>query len=371
MNVAYMLGSLNRGGTETLLLDVCHKVKDSDIQAFVYHRKGGALEENFRETGVLMIRLAPASAAGIVSYLFNLRRSFKQNEITIVHAQQSLDAIYAFFSTLGTGIKVVQTFHGYDLKLGFIHKLLIKLSILLCSASYFVSQTQQEHYLKHYPMLKRKRTAVIYNGINFDKIINAAVSGFSEEFEVDEKILIMGMVGNFVPGRDHLTVCRGLKLLHERDLDFRFFFVGAKNSGNPHLYDDCRRFCSENDLDSKVIFTGSRSDVPGILKKLDAFVYSSEHDTFGIAVIEAMAAGIPVFVNDWKVMTEITEGDLYANIYKSGSEKELESLLLDYVADKRFFLQKASAARAAVLVKYSIEKYILNLESNYSKLKVS
>lgn len=52
----------------------------------------------------------------------------------------------------------------------------------------------------------------------------------------------------------------------------------------------------------KVHFMGPRSDVPELLASWDAFLYSTDHDTFGIAVVEAIAAGLPTFVNDWEVM---------------------------------------------------------------------
>ena len=89
------------------------------------------------------------------------------------------------------------------------------------------------------------------------------------------------------------------------------------------MYDECVTYCQQNSLLDKVSFLGSRDDVPTILQQLDAFVYATDHDTFGIGVVEAMAVGIPVFVNDWEVMTEITDNGKFATLYKSKDEKDL------------------------------------------------
>lgn len=362
MNVAYMLGSLNRGGTETLLLDVCGNLNDSEIHAFLYHRKGGSLEDKFRETNVPMIQLAPKSIASLIPYLLKLRRSFRQHNIEIVHAQQSLDAVFASIATAGTGIKVVQTFHGYDFNHSTIQRFLMRLSVFFCNASYFVSNTQREYYLKKYKIFKKRFTAVIYNGIDFNRIKNADQSTILEEYNVSEKTLKFAMVGNFVPVRDHITICRFLNLLNQKDIDFRFFFIGAKDPSNPELYDQCITYCAEHKLNEKVIFTGSRSDVPGILKKIDAIIYSSNHDTFGIAVLESMLTGKLIFINNLPVFREITENEPNIIFYESGDDTDLLRKFLQF---KDSLMLKSESSINSVKEKYGISSHIESLNNKY------
>lgn len=64
-------------------------------------------------------------------------------------------------------------------------------------------------------------------------------------------------------------------------------------------------------------FLGLWDDVPSLLATMDAFVYATRHDSFGIAVVEAMASRVPTFVNDWGVMNELTKGGRYATLYKT------------------------------------------------------
>ena len=61
MKVAYLLGSLNRGGTETLVLDVFKKASQAPFQVVGIHRKGGAYLPGFKATGEKMIEQAKAA----------------------------------------------------------------------------------------------------------------------------------------------------------------------------------------------------------------------------------------------------------------------------------------------------------------------
>jgi glycosyltransferase involved in cell wall biosynthesis len=48
------------------------------------------------------------------------------------------------------------------------------------------------------------------------------------------------------------------------------------------------------DLDIDAIFVGERLDVPGLLSAMDVFVAPSAEETFGLGIVEALAAGLPV-----------------------------------------------------------------------------
>ena len=60
--------------------------------------------------------------------------------------------------------------------------------------------------------------------------------------------LKFGTVGNFVPVREQSSLCRFLKLLKDRGVDFDFFFVGARSEKEPWQYDDCVQYCQNNGL---------------------------------------------------------------------------------------------------------------------------
>ena len=112
--VAYLLGSLNRGGAETLMLDVFRNAEKAPFEMIGVHRKGGAYKDDFYSAGPKMIQCAP-KRFGYIRYLMQLRKLFKSERVTIVHAQQPLEVIYAYLATIGMNIPITQTFHGFYL----------------------------------------------------------------------------------------------------------------------------------------------------------------------------------------------------------------------------------------------------------------
>jgi len=368
MKVAYLLGSLNRGGTETLVLDVFKKASQAPFEVVGIHRKGGAYLRDFQATGEKMIALAPRFV-GDVSYFVKLRRLLQRERVDVVHAQQSLDAVYARIACLGTNIKVVQTFHGYDFNCSRLTRFLMRFSAHVTDANFYVSAAEKNYYIHAYALKRTNCQHVVYNGVNFDKLdeqvaqVELPIGG-----DPASQGLKLAMVGNFVRGREQNTVCQFLKLLKEADMPFDFYFVGRKSESEPWLYDDCVTYCQKNNLLDCVHFLGGRGDVPVILHQLDAFIYSTDHDTFGIAVIEAIAAGIPTFVNDWEVMTEITQHGKWATIYKTKDAADLFEKFSTFVNNKELYQTQAKINAEAVRSTYSIEQHRLALSNLYKKL---
>lgn len=114
-------------------------------------------------------------------------------------------------------------------------------------------------------------------------------------------------------------------------------------------------------------FLGARSDVPAILHNIDIFAYSTDHDTFGIAVAEAMAARVPVLVNDYVVMQEITDNGSLATLYKTGDATDGAEKLKSIIANIATYKSKASDASKQVRAKYSIEQHIARLNEVYGE----
>ena len=372
MKIAYLLGSLNRGGTETLLLDVFRNAKQNKLNAIGIYRKTGVLEPDFMQCGIQMQKISYKN--NVFSYFLRLRKFLIENKIDVVHAQQSIDALYGFLACLGTNKRIILTFHGYDFTEKFIGKRILRFIIKQTDLNFYVSDTQRMYYQKKYN-LNRNLQKVVYNGISFDKldldVQNEATKtnvNLCEELHLDKNSLLIGAVGNFNEVRDQLTICKFLKLLYDANIDFYFVFAGKRIEDKAYLYDNCVDFCQNNGLSENVSFLGIRDDIPQILKQLDAFVYSTNHDTFGIAVMEAIAVGIPVFVNDWGVMNEITYQGKLATLYKTKDEKDLLQKFMLFLQDKPVYLEKALEAATFVRQQYCIEKHILALKQEYERL---
>jgi glycosyltransferase involved in cell wall biosynthesis len=370
MKIAYLLGSLSRGGTETLLLDVFRTADKANYDFIGVHRKDGPYKDDFYATKPTFVQCAP-KGKNLFGYLRRLRNLLKKENITIAHAQQSIDAVYAILATWGTKIKVVQTFHGYDFGTKGFTKRMIKWSIKHSDAVCFVSEAQKQYYIKEYKLKCHDKLHVVYNGINFSKLdvekapLELPVSK-SDRPQGGQKPLKLAMVGNFVPGRAQNSACQFLKKIKDTGAVFDFYFVGKKSEAEPWRFDNCVQYCQENGLSDCVHFLGGRGDVPQILKHMDAFIYATDHYTFGIAVIEAIAAGLPTFVNDWEVMTEVTGNGKWASVYKTNDAEDFCAKFMDFVANIDQYKNQATSNAQQVRAAYSIEQHMQRLYQVYS-----
>lgn len=368
MKVAFFIGGLNRGGTETLVLDTFRKKESTPFDSILIYRNEGDLSDAYRSTGIKMIRIKPGRLK--LGYIHHLRKVLKQERVDILHTQTLLNAFLGLFCVLFSHVKLVASFHGF--RSSFVGRLLTHPVMWLADASVFVSDFERQWYLRKTLFAPEKRCHVIYNGIDFSKFSQShSRPDFLESCNLDSPspYVNLAMIGNFVSVRSHFFLCQGLKrLLDDGVGSFQFFFVGKRSEAEPEKYDDCFRFCEENRMLEKVHFIGGRGDVPAILQYINGFVYSSHRDTFGIAVVEALAAGVPVVVNDWGVMREITDLGKMACLYKT---EDID----DFVKKMKAFLEGISAYKlqaqknaAIVQDKFSIERHIDNLYLLYKAL---
>lgn len=365
MKIAYLLGSLNRGGTETLMLDVFRNAASNELNAIGIYRKSGVLENDFLNSAIKMYHLK--ASKNLFSYLLRLRSIITANKIEVIHAQQPIDALFAYFACLFSQTRIVLSLHAYDFTETKLSKFILKFILKRTDLNIYVSDSQRTYYTNKYS-LNKKNQKTIYNGIAFEKLDIKRTSNIRDDLKISSNDLLMGSVGNFVPGRDQFTICKFLNELKKQNIPFQFIFIGKPNEQTPERYNTCVEFVINNNLSDYVHFLGSRQDVPELLQQLDAFVYSTEHDTFGIAVVEAMACGLPVFVNNWDVMAEITENGKLATLYKTKDEKDLFNHFLLFLQDKQRYTETAMATKVVIRKKFSIEKHIFQLVSMYKNL---
>lgn len=332
--------------------DVMEMRTNLPYQAWCVYRKGSA-EGN----GIMLI-----PSHKILLFLHRLRKTVRSNQIQLIHAQSAFDALLARLSTIGLGTMVIQTFHSYEFAVRTQRKLLERLAFGLCARSVFVSRDQMQHYATVHRLTpkQQRKQALVYNGVNFTR--------FPLTIREPNARLQMAMVGNFVPEKNQMFVLDFLKVLHNRNINFEFSFIGERKPQFPSCYDRCVEYCKQEGLDNMVHFLGQRDDVPQLLSKMDAFVYCSRSETFGIAVVEAIATGLPTFVNDLPVFGEITQGGRLATLYATDDLQQLCNKFDYFLSHRQESIDAAVANAQEMRGTYSILAHVANLNSLYTQI---
>ncbi|MEU6858683.1 glycosyltransferase [Glycomyces sp. NPDC046736] len=112
-------------------------------------------------------------------------------------------------------------------------------------------------------------------------------------------------IGALTPRKRIDYLLRAFAECRADDPDLRLTIVGRGNQ-EPEL----RALATELGLDDAVVWRGAvdPADIPAVLAGHDLFVHASRHETFGVVVVEALAAGVPALVSRCGGPEELLEG---------------------------------------------------------------
>ncbi|MCB0749191.1 MAG: glycosyltransferase family 4 protein, partial [Ignavibacteriae bacterium] len=356
---------LVRGGIEILLFNLFRNVTYSQDNFSLVVFSDGEMDDEFKNAKINVLKLYRKSRIDF-QLIKDLRKIIIEKKIDIIHSHQAMEAFYSYLATRGLNVKNVISHHGsiYPFK----DKIVMKFLISKMDAHISVSNS----YLNRLSVLEGFNTSqnfhVIYNGIDESKL-DVTPSCVKKDLKIAESTFVLGMVGNFYnSGRDQYTICQSLPKLYEKFDNIEFIFVGGGSEQNSIYYKKCFDFCKNENLLSRTHFLGVRKDIENILKSLDIFVYSSNHDTFGIAVVEAMLSGLPVVINDIPPMLEISDNGKYAKIYKTKNSESLFTAISELIENKQQRLQLAQKGKKWAMENFTISKHISAIHKLYFQL---
>lgn len=367
IKILHLLDSVNRGGAETQVLDICRNASRFGLEMTLVTAGSGALENDFRDSGVEYIRLDRKLPID-VHFASQLRRIIKDRDVEIVHGYQAVDGLHLYLATRGLkNVKRVLSFQGFIP--GRKNRITAKLIAPRMDANISVSKSLMT-YLKDEIGIKRfENFHVVYNGADPERLRPTGES-LKSELNLPPHALFAGMVANFTadPTKDQLTICRALPLVIERFPHLHFVFAGRVAEGAEDKMAECLYVCIKNGITDNVHFLGARPDVPNILDELDLFVFSSRQEGFPVAVSEAMLAGVPLIVSDIEPLREaVCDGSL-GEMFPIGDFASLGEKLIHLLTDQTRRTESAEAARKYAVEKFSIDAHLRRLQDLYSEL---
>jgi glycosyltransferase involved in cell wall biosynthesis len=156
----------------------------------------------------------------------------------------------------------------------------------------------------------------------------------------DER-LVIGMVARLDPIKDQATLIRAFAEVANEHPQAELWLIGD----GARAAELCDLAIAEGVAD-RVVFWGQRSDVPELLGQMDVFAFSTTRDEgFGIALIEAMAAGLPVIASDVPACREVLGNGAAGVLVPPGDHASLGDAIYALLSSER---QRAAWARRAL-----------------------
>lgn len=139
--------------------------------------------------------------------------------------------------------------------------------------------------------------------------------------------------------------------------------------GDGHLRSDLERQVRELKLTEHIHFLGSRHDVRELLLESDIFVLPSLFEGLSIALLEAMAAGVPVVATAVSGTTTVVDSDRYALLVPPEDPDALARAVLNTLAKSPEELRaQCEAARGRVIEAFSLERQATDFVALYDRL---
>ena len=193
----------------------------------------------------------------------------------------------------------------------------------------------------------KNKIKVIPNFIDFDRFYRKREEGLRRSFAKDEeKILI------------HISNFRKVKV---------FAIVKSKIPSKLLLVGDGPErvaltiMAKELNIERDVIFTGKQDSVEDLLAVSDCFLLTSDHESFGLAALEAMACEVPVVSTNAGGLREVNEDGFSGFTCNVGDIQALSDAVLKIILDQETlnqFKKNAKVQAQKFDIKIVLKEYI-------------
>lgn len=181
------------------------------------------------------------------------------------------------------------------------------------------------------------KTKTILNGIkinNFKRSKPKRIS-FRKEFNIPTDTYLIGNVSRITTWKGQYFLIQAFIKYLISDPNSILILVGSPLFADNKYYFELRRIVYRKKLTKKIIFTGFRNDLDYVFSALDHFIYTPiEKDTSPLALISALASGLPVSFSDIDSLKELKIFFLNARTFNPKKINQIISLMKYYKDEK-------------------------------------
>lgn len=343
------------GGGERHLADLSRALVDLGHEVYAASSPGSPLwtELSF----VNDENLFALSRANYVKNVIGLAGFVRAHGIEIVHAHAARDYHRAALVVrLASRGRFVLTRHAL-FPLRAINRPLLKDAGRVIAVSQAVARSVQQS-----GVVESSKITVVHNGIDVDRF------GRSNDRDLP---IIVGTVGHLAPIKGQDVFLRAAALMSARRGGVRFVVVGEDKS--PHLsYRRClESLITELDLSGIVSMPGWHDDIPALLSSLTVFVSAARSEPFGLAIVEAMAAGLPVVATSSEGALEIIEDGTTGRLVPADDPEALAQAINDLLDDPLERARLGNNAQRVARERYSLKRMAKDTERVYCEVLAS
>lgn len=369
VKILYLQPSLGVGGAEELRLTVLKYINKEkyNIRLCCLTEKG-EIGKEIEELGFRVDVIGTSERLFNILSFFLIFAYLKQNRFDVVQTCLPAPNLYGRLAASFARVPYIiaeehSYYERYNPYLGCllrrINKILSKHTYKIISCSDAVKQRVAKE-----EKVPEDKFLTIHNAIDIKKfMVNCSKEEARTKLGLNPNIPVIGLIASLAPRKGHIYLLQAMQLVLGAYFETKLFIVGE----GP-LKKKLEAFVQQNHLSNCVQFFGTRRDIPLLLKAMDIFVSPAIKEAFGINLIEAMYNEIPcIATNVGGVPEVVTDGQ--TGILVPPANPEALAKAIKELLDKPELAKKyGEAGKRRVLEKFTVDKYIEQLESVYDNL---
>lgn len=354
MRILQISSAVRYGGGEKHLCDLSGGLNDSGIEVDAVVRPGCEWKDRLVEAIGRTPLEAPLRNSADISSAFRIAAAARERECSVIHAHLARDYVAASVAARISGVPLVLTRHVLFPISFFTRRLVGNVSKVIA-----VSSGVAEELRKTFPAGK---IATIPNGIEIRVIREEESESLAGEFRstygIPDEMRILVTLGELSPtkGQDDLLLAAA-EVVREHPSAY-FVLVGRDGSARASFKQKLRRLAKVSNLSDNVLFLDWVEDTRPLLSAAEVFVSSSRSESFGLAMLEAMAAGVPIAATRTAGAEElISDGDS-GLLSAVGDPVGLAKNAARILSDRAFAEKLALSARSRAAERFTVERMV-------------
>lgn len=223
-----------------------------------------------------------------------------------------------------------------------------------------VSDAVKNKYVKT-AKINPNKINVIYNGIDLKRFEDLpSKTECKKMLGFENSYPLIGYVSKLRPERNHLSLLKAFSIATKKLPSARLILAGDGLEKEKLITS-----AKEMKLTDKIFFWGNRNDVPYVLAALDIYVSLSAYEGMSVAMLEAMASGLPIIASDIEPNRELIENRKNGILVPPYGIETIAEKIIKLAEDSE--LQKKLSVSAKEKSKtFSIENTVNSLKRFYN-----
>lgn len=263
----------------------------------------------------------------LLSNLIWIRNYFKNNAEIVLSFLAPFNMI-ALVAMMGLKVPIIVADRNDPAKVPGNRIIRMGRDMLYTFADQVVVQTESN---RAYFRKLTKKTTVIYNPVDLKDYTGIALMSKKEKMIVT--------AGRLMPQKNQKLLIDAFAVINEKYPEYRLVIYGEGSYRN-----ELERYVKARELEEKIFFPGSVTDLYDKIKTAELFVLSSDYEGMPNALIEAMCLGLPVISTKVSGSTDLINHGKNGLLTEVGDSKGLVEAMEKMISDQDARKQMASEA---------------------------